>query len=149
MQDSTSKKISRRTLVASLVALGLGLAISMSVRAQAIEIKLGHVSAPGSLFAVSSEEFAKRANAKLGSKAKVVVFGSSQLGGDSEMVQKLKLGTIDLALPSSVMTSQSDLFGVFELPYLVQDRAHMQRMGNHGSTKFDRAFITDTPSDVD
>ena len=28
MQDSTSKKISRRTLVASLVALGLGLAIS-------------------------------------------------------------------------------------------------------------------------
>jgi len=128
MLESTFKKISRGTLVASLVALGLGLAISTSVRAQAIEIKLGHVGAPGSLFAVSSEEFAKRANAKLGSKAKVVVFGSSQLGGDSEMVQKLKLGTIDLALPSSVMTSQSDLFGVFELPYLVQDRAHMQRI---------------------
>jgi hypothetical protein len=44
------------------------------------------------------------------------------------MVQKLKLGTIDLALPSSVMTSESDLFGIFELPYLVQDRKHMQRI---------------------
>ena len=36
------------------------------------EIKFGHVGEPGSLFAASAEEFAKRANAKLGNKAKVV-----------------------------------------------------------------------------
>jgi TRAP-type transport system periplasmic protein len=90
------------------------------------EIKLGHVGEPGSLFAKSSEEFAKRANDKLGGKAKVVVFGSSQLGGDKELLQKLKLGTVDLALPSTVMSSESDLFGIFEMPYLVKDRKHMQ-----------------------
>lgn len=44
------------------------------------------------------------------------------------MVQKLKLGTIDLALPSSVMSSEVDLFGIFEMPYLVADRAHMSRI---------------------
>ena len=93
-----------------------------------LEIKLGHVGEPGSLFALSSEEFAKRANAKLGAKAKVVVFGSSQLGGDKEMLQKLKLGTLDMALPSTVMSSEIDLFGVFEMPYLVKDRAHMGRI---------------------
>ena len=71
------------------------------------EIKFGHVGEPGSLFAASAEEFAKRANAKLGNKAKVVVYGSSQLGGDKELVQKLKLGTVDIALPSTVMTSES------------------------------------------
>jgi TRAP-type transport system periplasmic protein len=118
---------SRRTVIASLLALGMGLGASGSALAQT-EIKLGHVGNPGSLFAQSAEEFAKRANAKLGDKAKVVVFGSSQLGGDSELVQKLKLGTVDLALPSTVMSTQSDLFGIFELPYLVQDRAHMQRI---------------------
>src|SRR4051812_15757697 len=48
------------------------------------EIKLGHVGEPGSLFQVSADEFAKRANAKLAGKAKVTVFGSSQLGGDKE-----------------------------------------------------------------
>ena len=42
------------------------------------EIKFGHVGEPGSLFAQSADEFAKRANAKLGNKAKVVVYGSSQ-----------------------------------------------------------------------
>ncbi len=90
-----------------------------------LELKFGHVGNPGSLFAKSAEEFAKRANSKLGNKAKIVVFGSSQLGGDKELLQKLKLGTVDLALPSTVMSSESDLFGIFEMPYLVKDRKHM------------------------
>jgi len=94
------------------------------------EIKFGHVGEPGSLFAASAEEFAKRANEKLGGKAKVVVFGSSQLGGDKELLQKLKLGTVDIALPSTVMSSEADLFGVFEMPYLVKDRNHMKRIEN-------------------
>ncbi len=89
------------------------------------EIKFGHVGEPGSLFAQSAEEFAKNANAKLGNKAKVVVFGSSQLGGDKELLQKLKLGTVDMALPSTVMSSEVDLFGIFEMPYMVKDRKHM------------------------
>jgi tripartite ATP-independent transporter DctP family solute receptor len=92
------------------------------------EIKFGHVGEPGSLFAASAEEFAKRANSKLGGKAKVVVYGSSQLGGDKELLQKLKLGTVDIALPSTVMSSEADLFGVFEMPYLVKDREHMKRI---------------------
>ena len=71
------------------------------------------------------QEFAKRANAKLGDKAKVVVYGSSQLGGDAELMKKLKLGTVDLALPSTVMSSQVPMFGLFEMPYLVKDRVHM------------------------
>ena len=130
MKKATGIINRRRTLVSGIAALGMTTALWMPsmVSAQALEIKLGHVGNPGSLFAQSSEEFAKRANAKLGDKAKVVVFGSSQLGGDKELVQKLKLGTVDLALPSSVMTSESDLFGIFELPYLVADRNHMQRI---------------------
>jgi len=92
------------------------------------EIKFGHVGEPGSLFAASADEFARRANAKLGGKAKVVVYGSSQLGGDKELLQKLKLGTVDMALPSTVMSSEADLFGVFEMPYLVKDRKHMSRI---------------------
>ena len=92
------------------------------------EIKLGHVGEPGSLFQKSADEFAKRANAKLAGKARVIVYGSSQLGGDKEMIQKLKLGTLDMALPSTVMSSEVDLAGIFEMPYIVKDRAHMGRI---------------------
>ena len=106
------------------LALLTALLFSGSALAQT-ELKFGHVGEPGSLFAKSAEEFAKRANGKLGAKAKVVVFGSSQLGGDKELLQKVKLGTVDFALPSTVMSSESDLFGIFEMPYLVKDRKHM------------------------
>ena len=92
------------------------------------EIKLGHVGEPGSLFQKSADEYARRVNAKLAGKVKVVTYGSSQLGGDKEMLQKLKLGTLDMALPSTVMSSEVDQFGLFELPYIVKDRQHMARI---------------------
>jgi TRAP-type transport system periplasmic protein len=106
----------------------LVLAASCQTAWAQIELKFGHVGDPGSLFELSANEFAKRANAKLAGKATVVVFGSSQLGGDKEMLQKLKLGTLDFALPSTVMSSEVDLFGLFEMPYLVKDRAHMAKI---------------------
>ena len=107
---------------------GVAALFAVSPASAQVEIKLGHVGEPGSLFQVSADEFAKRANAKLAGKAKVVTFGSSQLGSDKEMIQKLKLGTLDMAVPSTVMSSEVDLFGVFEMPYLVKDRAHMGRI---------------------
>ena len=115
-------RIARPLLAAAALVLPLTAAHAQT------EIKLGHVGEPGSLFQKSADEYARRANAKLGAKAKVVTFGSSQLGGDKEMIQKLKLGTIDMALPSTVMSSEVDLFGLFELPYVVKDRGHMARI---------------------
>jgi tripartite ATP-independent transporter DctP family solute receptor len=49
-------------------------------------------------------------------------------GHTAERTIKLKLGTLDFALPSTVMSSESDVFGLFEMPYLVKDRNHMQKI---------------------
>ena len=116
----------RRLACATLVAAAASLA-AFGAQAQA-EFKVGHVGEPGSIFQKSADEFASRANAKLGGKLKVVVYGSSQLGGDKELIQKVKLGTVDMAVPSTVMTSEVDQFGLFDLPYMVKDRAHMARI---------------------
>ena len=114
--------------IAAAAVLGASAMLGATPALAQIEIKLGHVGEPGSIFQKSADEFARRANAKLGGKAKVVVYGSSQLGGDKEMIQKLKLGTIDMAVPSTVMSSEVDLIGMFEMPYIVKDRAHMARI---------------------
>lgn len=102
--------------------------LSTQSMAQELVLKFGHVGKPGSLFEASANEFARIANAKLAGKARVEVFGSSQLGKDKELLKKLKLGTINFALPSSVMASQVDEFGMFDMPYLVKDRAHMAKI---------------------
>lgn len=91
-----------------------------------LELKLGHVGAPGSLYAIVADEYAARVEAAIGDRARIQVFGSSQLGGDELLLQKIKLGTVDFALPSTVMSSEVDAFGLFEMPYLVDDREHMR-----------------------
>jgi TRAP-type transport system periplasmic protein len=101
---------------------------TFATQASALELKMGHNGKPGSLFEASANEFAKAANAKLGDKAKVTVFGSGQLGKDKEMLKKLKLGTAQIALNSSIMASRVDEFGMFDMPYLVKDRAHMAKI---------------------
>ncbi len=122
------KKLQTTTLAALAAVMFLAAAV-MPAQAK-MSLKFGHVGAPGSLFALSAEEFARRANEKLGDQAEVVVFGASQLGNDQAMMQKLKLGQVDLSLPSSIMSSVADEFGVFEMPYLIQDREHMKRVGD-------------------
>lgn len=120
----------RRTMLTALLG-GMILAAGLS-GAAARELKFGHVGEPGSLFDLSANHFAQLANERLHQAGlndwQVVVFGSSQLGDDTQMLQKLKLGTIDFSLPSTVMSSISDEFGLFEMPYLVRDREHMRRI---------------------
>jgi len=121
----------RLVTIISLIVFVLGGLVLVQAKAQALEIKFGHVGNPGSLFQICADEFAKRANARLGDKAKVSAFGSSQLGNDRELLRKLKLGTVNFALPSTVMSSVVDEFGLFEMPYLVKDRDHMRKIRDH------------------
>ena len=93
-----------------------------------LDLRLAHVASPGSLTAISADEFARRANERLGDEARITVFGSSQLGDDETLLIKLKLGTVDFSLPSTIMSSAVESFGLFEMPYLVRDRDHMARI---------------------
>ena len=112
----------KATLIASVAAIAMPLAAS----AADMTLRFGHVGNPGSLFEASVDAFAECANGKLGDRAEVQTFGASQLGKDRELLQKLKLGQVDFALPSSVMSSVAPEFGVFEMPYIVQNRDHMR-----------------------
>ncbi len=110
-----------------LLALCLTL-IGCSQQDSTLQLRLAHVASPGSLTAISAREFARRANERLGKRARVTVFGSSQLGDDETLLIKLKLGTVDFSVPSTIMSSAVESFGLFEMPYLVRDREHMARI---------------------
>ena len=93
----------------------LSAAVTAQVQAADVTLKFGHVGAPGSLFEASVNAYAQCVNDESNGKIEVQTFGSSQLGKDKELLQKLKLGQVDLALPSSVMSSVADEFGMFEI----------------------------------
>ena len=111
-----------KLIAASLAALLLSATTAL---AQKLEIKVGHVSEVGSHFDRMCNEFARRANERLGDMATVRVYPSSQLGSDRDMLQKMRLGQIQ---PSTIMSSVTPEFGVFDMPYLIRDRAHIERV---------------------
>ncbi|MCB8840421.1 TRAP transporter substrate-binding protein [Aurantimonas sp. VKM B-3413] len=111
-----------RTLMLGVAAAAL---LGSAARAEPT-LKLGHVGDPGSLYEATANHFAECVAAT--GKAKVETYGSSQLGTDEEMLQKLKLGQIAFSIPSSVMSSVAPTFGVFEMPYLIKSRDHMRKV---------------------
>ena len=117
-------------IVIALAIVSTSLLISNSfARAQQVTtIKLGHVGSPGSLFAITTDEFAKRVNAGLKDKVEIKVFHSSQLGTDEQMILGIKVGAPEMFLPSTVMSTAEEKFGVFEMPYLIVSRAHMKKV---------------------
>ncbi len=94
-------------------------------------IRLGHVGFPGSLFAIVADEYAKRANAALKGKVDIKVFHSSQLGSDEQMMRGIKVGAPEMFAPSTIMSTAEQKFGVFEMPYIIVNRAHMKKVSEN------------------
>ncbi|MFO6466086.1 TRAP transporter substrate-binding protein [Jannaschia sp. KMU-145] len=109
----------------ALVALTLGWGGTVAAQE---EIIFGISATPNSLQGQSAYEFQRRANEKLGDLGEVTVFDSSQLGKDKDMLQKIRLGTMHITLPSSVMPEIAPEYAIFDLPFLVADRDHLARM---------------------
>jgi tripartite ATP-independent transporter DctP family solute receptor len=101
---------------------------TQTLMAQAITLRLGHVGFPGSLFAITTDEYAKRVNDALRGKVEIKVFHSSQIGSDEQMMRGIKVGAPEMFLPSTVMSTAEQKFGVFEMPYIIVSRAHMKKV---------------------
>lgn len=92
------------------------------------ELIFGISAATGSLQEQTASEFARRVNEKLDGKAVIKVFADSQLGKDKDMLQKIKLGTMAMTLPSSTMPEIAPEFAIFDLPFLVENRDHLAKI---------------------
>lgn len=108
-----------------LSALTLAIA---STHAQADKIVFAIGGPPGSLQGLTSQHFADKLQERLGDAHQVEYYHSGQLGDERQLVQKLRLGTVDLAGVSSIMSSVSSDFALFDLPFLVKDRDHLKRI---------------------
>lgn len=113
--------------IALLLSLLASMAASPLARAEVIELKLGNTTPATGNQSISANEFARRINEQMAGKVHVTVYDNSQLGNEREMLQKLKIGTLDFSQPSTIMSTVSPEFGLFDMPYLIKDRAHFQR----------------------
>lgn len=113
----------------SLSATALAL-ILCSTQAQANQEKI--VFAIGgssqSLQGQTALEFKRQLQERLGDDIQIEYYDSGQLGDERQLIQRLRMGTVDLAAISSIMSSVAPNFALFDLPYLVRDRDHLKKI---------------------
>jgi tripartite ATP-independent transporter DctP family solute receptor len=111
---------------------------------QPVPIRFGHVGFPNSLFDLTVTEYAKRVNEALKGKVEIKVFHSSQLGTDEAMIKAIRVGGIEMFLPSTIMSTVDPKWGVFEMPYIVVSRAHMKKVAE--DPKVGEALLAPLPA---
>lgn len=112
--------MSMKRLMTSVMAGGL--ALMMTVPAQARDFRLGLITPPPHRWTQAAEAFAEDVKQKSGGEHSIAVFPSQQLGNEAQMVQQLQTGALDMAfLTVAEISNRVPDFGALYAPYLVDN----------------------------
>ena len=96
---------------------------------EVVEIKYATVGPDEHQYTIASTKFKEIIEEKSEGRIKVTLFPNGQLGGEREMAEGVKMGTIEMttvttdgALPSWVPDTQ-----VFSIPYIFRDKEHVYK----------------------
>ena len=116
-------KHTRTRLTAGILACTVS-AFALPAMADTYIVAVG--AASNSLQGRSAAKFAEDLQAELGDAHTVEFYADGQLGDEKELMQKLRLGTVQFTLISSIMTNVAPEFALFDMPFLVQNRDHLK-----------------------
>ncbi len=125
--------MNRRTFIKnSMGVAGLALAAPYVTRAAVsapLTLRFAHFGAEDHPSNVAAKQFASRVEHRTGGAIKVQIFPNNQLGGPPEQAQQVKLGTIDMALPTQGQLQNFEkAFATVMLPFVFDSPAHVFRV---------------------
>ena len=112
-------------LVLTLSMTGL---IGEAAAQQKSVIKFAHhapVTYPYQDGALKFKEVAERIS---GGKLEVQVFGGAQLGGERDLLEGIKLGTIHMCIGAGGLANFAPAYNVVQLPFLIKNQEHMVKI---------------------
>lgn len=121
------KSMSALACLACMIAL-VSVGAREAAAAAGITLRFAHVVKPTEIQGVVADAFAKEVAQRTQGEVRVAVYPSSQLGGERDIIEGLKIGTIDFFTGgigiADILYPPIDLLG---LPYLFRDEAHYRR----------------------
>ncbi len=122
----------RRTFLKSSVGVaGLALGAPYVARAAAapLTLRFAHFGAVDHPSNIAAKQFASRVEARTGGAIQIHIFPNNELGGPPEQAQQIKLGTIDMGLPTQgQLQDYEKAFATVMLPFIFDNRAHVYRV---------------------
>jgi tripartite ATP-independent transporter DctP family solute receptor len=111
-----------------LLALALTVVFAAKPAEARIVLKLAHYAETNHPAQAAALQFAKRVEERTKGEIKVEIYPANQLGSPPEQLQQVKLGTIDMALPThGQMDKYEKAFAAVVLPFVFDDLAHAHR----------------------
>src|SRR5258708_18705625 len=120
----------RDFLKTGIGAAGFTLAAPHVARAAApLTLRWAHFAQEDHPANIAAKQFASRIEAATGGAIKINIFPNNVLGGPPEQAQQLKLGTIDMGLPTQGQLDKYDTaFAAVPLPFIFDDAALVYRV---------------------
>ena len=108
-----------------LLVLGL-IALGTASEAASVTIKFGHSGTKVHQYHIGAVKLAEAVEKNSGGSMKIEVFSDAQLGGERDLAEGTRLGTVDMAVlaAGSVIPLWVPEFQVIEMPFIFSDRAH-------------------------
>jgi tripartite ATP-independent transporter DctP family solute receptor len=125
--------MARKNLFGMVLFLAIGLLIFSGQQginsAAAVELRFAHFAADGHPGDLAAEMFAKAVEERTGGQVKVTVYPANELGSPPEQLKQIKLGAIDMGLPTQgQLDKYSKKFGVVMLPFVYDSYDHAYRV---------------------
>ncbi|PIC94849.1 C4-dicarboxylate ABC transporter substrate-binding protein [Sporosarcina sp. P26b] len=100
---------------------------SSSEKSDSVTMKLAHTGSESHQYQIGAKEFADLVEEKSGGEIKIDIHGNSTLGDESEAIEQVMDGSIDMAVVSadSSLANTVPEMNVFGIPYLFEDREHV------------------------
>ncbi len=114
-----------RTLLASALALTIGLGVAVAPASAETLLRLGHFAAESHPGHVAAKQFAAKVAERTKGEIKVDIYPANQLGSPPEQLEQTKLGVIDMGLPTQGQLDKYEkAFAVVMAPFVFRDYAH-------------------------
>lgn len=112
-------------LKTSASVAGVTLAAPYIARAATTTMRFAHFADENHPANIAAKQFASRIEQRTDGAIKIAIFPNNQLGGPPEQAQQIKLGTIDMGLPTQGQLDKYDkAFAAVMLPFIFNGPAH-------------------------
>jgi tripartite ATP-independent transporter DctP family solute receptor len=118
----------KRRLSLAVLVLALATLVGPVGAQQKTVIKFAHhapVTFPYQDGALKFKEVAERLS---GGKLEVQVFGGAQLGGERDLLEGIRLGTLHMCIGAGGLANFAPAYNVVQLPFLIKNQEHMTRV---------------------
>jgi TRAP-type transport system periplasmic protein len=96
--------------------------------AKVITLKLAHHLTPDHCLNVQAQKFAEILSKKTNGRVKIDIYPNGQLGGQRDLLEAMKIGTMDMSISDTGLLANYDISaGILDLPYIFKDTQHVKK----------------------